>query len=697
MLIQNKKRLKFNPFLLISALLFIICTTSVAAYPVSVTDSKGNHLKIFKTPHKVISLVPSATQIIFEIGAKEHIHAITYHDITLAGAFDKQIIGGFFLPSIDKIKTAKPDMIILSTLHQDIIEKFQNTECKIFIFDTTTIESAYKNIEVLGKIFNREQAAQKIIKKNKAELNHIKQKLAKINHLKHKRVIRLMGKNTIMTPGTDSFQTRIIRAAGGIAPDFGKKGSIVSVTKQEWIKFNPQVIYGCGPDKEAAKKFFSKPGWKDVDAVKKGQIYYFPCDLTCRASTHTGYFVSWLSSMIYTDEFAKAKNTILPITITRSKPFEIDLDYIKSASINYSHIYDFENKTLVVDFQKDQTIISTLEGQRDHILTVGNHYSPPPTWAPGHHLGIEHIRSSILKAMGKNQQTASFLMTGADMDNLSVKTKVFKEMKVVALVTAGVMSNAVRMSKDTGDFYEPGTINVIIMTNMRLSTRAMTRAIIAGTEAKTAALEDMDIRSSYTPLINAATGTGTDNIMVVQGEGQLVENAGGHSKMGELIAKAVYDGVSEAILKQNKITADRHLFQRLKERKISIFQLVSNVNCDCINNTSGTPNRLAQVVEHLLLEPQYASFLESAMAISDEYEKGLVKDLFFFQKWCRTIAGDIAGKNIEEIKIHVMDDHIPVTLKTAFDAIFTGALAKLNTDGSNPDKSNQGKSTHENN
>lgn len=691
--IQNKKTLEFNSFILIPALVILLFAASVAAYPVSIRDSKGNNLKFLKTPQKVISLVPSATQILFEIGAQKNVHAITYHDITLAGAAGKPIIGGFFLPAIDKIKMAKPDMIILSPLHKDIIKKFQDTECKIFIFNTDTIESAYKNITVLGKIFDREQAAQKVIEKNKAELTHIKQKLANIDQLKKKRVIRLMGKDTIMTPGNDSFQTRIIRAAGGIAPDFGKKGNIISVTKDEWIKFNPQVIYGCGPDKAAAENFFSKPGWKDVDAVKTGQIYYFPCDLTCRASTHTGYFVSWLSSMIYTDAFAKPENTILPATITQSKPVEIDLDYIKSASIHYSHIYDFENKTLVVDFQRDQTIISTLEGQRDHILTVGNHYSPPPTWAPGHQLGIDHIRSSILTAMGKEKQTASFLMTGADMDNLSVTTKVFKKMKVVALVTAGVMSNAVRMSQDIGAFYEPGTINIILLTNMRLSKRAMARAIIAGTEGKTAALEDMDIRSTYTPLIHEATGTGTDNILVVQGEGQQIDNAGGHSKMGELIAKAVYDGVREAVLKQNHITADRHIFQRLKERKISIFQLASNVTCDCMNQTSKTKNRFAEVVEHLILDPQYASFLESALAISDEYEKGLIRNLSLFQEWCRTIAGDIAGTDIEKINHHITDEHIPVTLKTALNAIFTGAMKKIELEKIKPEK----ELTHENN
>ena len=674
MQLQMKKQFSIHTCILILTGLLIFCATSFAAYPVSVQDSKGNYFNFSRPPHQVVSLVPSVTEILFRIGAKDFVKGITYHDITLAGAADNQIVGGFFLPSIDKIEDINPDMIILSSIHKDVIERFKNTECNLFIFQNDTIANSYKTIATLGKLFDREKQAQKIIEINKAEINHIKQKLAKINNLRKKRVIRLMGRETIMTPGSTSFQNEIIRAAGGIPPDFGKKGNIVSVTKEEWVAFNPQVIYGCGPDKEAAENFFSRPGWKDVDAIKNHQIYYFPCDLTCRASTHTGYFASWLSSVIYTKEFSNPENDIRPTGIHRSKPVEIDLEYIKSAAIAYSNIYDFENKTLIIDFKSPQSIVSTLEGGRDNIMSVGNHFSPPPTWGPGHNSGIDHINTSILKAVQRRKETTSFLITGADMDNLSIQSQTYKDMKVYALVTAGVMGNAVRMSKDMGTFYEPGTINIIILTNMKLSKRAMTRAIISVTESKTAALEDMDIRSSYTPLINEATGTGTDNILVVQGSGREIDNTGGHTKMGELMAKAVYAGVKEAVLKQNGILAKRNVFQRLKERKISLYQLMTGANCGCEENRSD----FAALVEQLLLEPEYAAFIESSLAISDEYEKGLIKNLTSFNMWCKKIATHIAGVDIKEIKDMISDDSLPITLKTALDAILTGAQARLN-------------------
>jgi iron complex transport system substrate-binding protein len=154
------------------------------------------------------------------------------------------------------------------------------------------------------------------------QIDLIAKKLGKAVTGKRKRVIRLMGRKTVMTPGNDSFQNELIRLAGGEPPDFGRSGSVIDVSKDEWIAFNPELIYGCGGDRQTAEAFFSRPGWDQVDAVKNNQVHYFPCELTCRAATHSGYFVQWLASIIYMDEFARAENDIQPVKMTASVPLK---------------------------------------------------------------------------------------------------------------------------------------------------------------------------------------------------------------------------------------------------------------------------------------------------------------------------------------------------------------------------------------
>ena len=670
-----KQRSNNITFLLIFFILFATFWSPAPtfSYPVTFTDSGGNIITIEKRPSRVVSLVPAITEIVFRIGAGDAVKAVTYHDTYPPEAATKEIVGGFFSPSLRAIEKIEPDVIFVSRTHKRIREKFGHGRCRLINLEANSISDIYANINLIGRIFNREKDAARIICRIKNELRIIAGKVAGIPQSERKRVIRLMGRDQVMTPGDDSFQNEYIRLAGGIPPKLNKNENIVVVTKKEWMRFNPQVIYGCGGDRETAKKLFDRPGWKDVEAVKNDKIFFFPCDLTCRASTRAGYFVSWLSARIYEDKFSKKEEQVLKDRAFRSRKLNLDLDYVKDVRISYSTIHDFSNKTLIIDFTKPLSLVSTLEGECKGIKSIGNHYSSPPCWGIGHKLGLKEIRKRVYEVIGKSEDTAGFLFTGADMDNLAIKKERFRDMEVYALVTAGVKSNAVRMSADEGRFYEPGTINIIILPNMKLSPRAMIRAIISATEAKTAALQDLDIRSSYTPRIHQATGTGTDNIIVVEGEGIQVDNSGGHSKMGELIASAVYGAVQEAVYRQNGIIAQRNIFQRLKDRKISLFGLVSVDECECGVEKSDLVSRL----EEILLQPRYASFVESSFAISDDYESGLIADLSSYELSCKKVAGEIAGKEIVNMKEVTETEDMPLVLRMTVNALLNGIYYRI--------------------
>ena len=413
-------------------------------------DDGGNTIVISKPPRRVVSLVPSVTEILYKIGAGDTIKAVTYHDVYPVENAQKQIVGGYFSPSLDIIASEKPDLIFHSALHQDLKERFKNSHVQLVELETRSMADSLKKILLLGKIFQKEPQAQQLVQSIEKQLHTISEKVAKIPAIDRLRVIRLMGRDKVMTPGDGSFQNEMIRAAGGIPPHLGREGAVTPISREEWIRFNPQVIYGCGGDRKTAEAFFDLPGWKDVDAVKNGRIFYFPCALTCRAATNTGNFVGWLSSRIYADQFSRKASQVQDDKILRSRKLRIDLPYVKDARITYSTINDFPNKSLVIDFTKPQTIVSTLEGERRGIRTVGNHYSPPPCWGIEHQKGLALSRALVYNVLQVSADTASFLFTGADMDYIAVAHKKFRDMEVYALVTAGVKSNALRMGKDEG-------------------------------------------------------------------------------------------------------------------------------------------------------------------------------------------------------------------------------------------------------
>ncbi|MGD9506377.1 MAG: adenosylcobinamide amidohydrolase [Syntrophobacteraceae bacterium] len=655
--------------------------SALAAYPISFTDPTGAEVVASKRPERVVSLVPGVTEMLFALGAGDAVAGVTWHDRVPADAGDKAIVGGFASPSLERIEALQPDVIFLSPLHKEVRERFVGKSCLLVDLETRSLEEVCVNIELLGSMFDREKEAGELVRRIQEELDLVARKIKKIPGERRLRVMRLMGRDKLMAPGDDSFQNEFIRAAGGVPPHWGKGGSVVDISLEEWKRFNPQVVYGCTDDRKLMEDVLSKDGWKDVDAVRNGKVYYFPCELTCRASSHTAYFVEWLASMLYENEFASPGNLVLKEGLIGSKPIDLPLSFVKSARVDEANVFDFPNKALVIDFRKPGRILSTLEGERAGITTVGNIGSPPPCWGVSHILGLDASRKRTYKAFGKSARNCSFLFTGANMDNLSVRSASFRQMTVYALVTAGVEGNAVRMSKDEGLYYEPGTINIILLSNMRLSPRAMTRAVISATEAKTAALQDIDARSGGSPLLWQATGTGTDEIVVVEGEGKLLDNSGGHSKLGELIARAVYDGVREAIARQNCMVGDRNVLRRLHERRVSPYELLSV--CPCFQGQEDGDGLAAlQGLEEILMEPRYAAFVESALAIADAQERGQVVNLDAFELWSRKMAEEIAGGPIAQWQDMAPDKSVPPALRMALDAVLNGLSHRLKENAS---------------
>jgi len=383
---------------------------------------------------------------------------------------------------------------------------------------------------------------------------------------------------------------------------------------------------------------------------------------------NAGDFVSWLSARVCTREFAKKENLVMEEKVVSEKSVDVRLDYVESAKALDTKVYGFDNQTLLIDFTEPMEVLSTLEGPCSGILSVVNHYLPPTCWDVSHQLSIGELKKRVHSVIGRPEEKGSLLFTGVKMDNLSVQKTSHKGMTVYVLVTAGVTTNALRMSVDDGAYYEPGTINTIILTNMKLSGRAMARAIVSATEAKTAAMQDLDIRSGSQPGKHQATGTGTDNMIVVQGKGTSIENAGGHSKMGELIAKAVYQGVRESVRLQDGKVGPRNVFQRLKERNLSTYDLARACAEDC----GGDASELAGKLEELLLQKRYAGLIEAALSLSDARGRGLVSDLSLHESSCQQVAAEIAGTEGCEVKSLSLPSDMPPVLRTSLNALLNG-------------------------
>ena len=245
-----------------------------------------------------------------------------------------------------------------------------------------------------------------------------------------------------------------------------------------------------------------------------------------------------------------------------SREIRLLLENVK-AEILY-HIYQkYEVNTLLVSFGAKRRVLSTWEGFKI-VRFVANSYHPNGLSEVTMH-NYDEFEDKFPLNLGIPRADLALLSTGANMDNLAVCEKSYRDLIVCCLATGGV-GNALRSGVDVTNWVEQdgtyvntlGTINIILLTNTTLTDGAMARAIITGTEAKTAALQDMDARSSVSP-DNQATGTGTDNMIIVSGTDpdKKIRFTGGHSKIGELIGVSTKIAVAETIRKHETALATK--------------------------------------------------------------------------------------------------------------------------------------------
>jgi adenosylcobinamide hydrolase len=192
----------------------------------------------------------------------------------------------------------------------------------------------------------------------------------------------------------------------------------------------------------------------------------------------------------------------------------------------------------------------------------------------------------------------------------------------VSVVATGGCTHAESAGEQNQPQPAAGTINVIVLIDGNPTEACMVSSIITATEAKTAALKELDVRSLYTG--KAATGTPTDAIVVAKtGRGEEIVYSGPASELGQLIACCAKQAVKEAVAKApiGGYPLGRSIEKRFAERHLDIaklaFELAKVKSLDQDEKTIAAElNRLLK--ENVVL----ASALFAAADLSREFEEG---------------------------------------------------------------------------
>ncbi|WP_413998945.1 ABC transporter substrate-binding protein [Flavobacterium sp. W1B] len=173
-------------------------------------DQIGNEHTFEKSPQRIISLVPSQTELLCDLGLEDRIVGITkfcVHPYHLKST--KKIVGGTKKVHYEKIRLLQPDIIICNKEEntKEIVEELRKI-CPVWVTDIITIEDNFKMITDFGQLFNCRIEAQKWNDKLAFALSDFK------NFIKDKAIAKVtyfIWKTPYMVAGSNNFINELLR------------------------------------------------------------------------------------------------------------------------------------------------------------------------------------------------------------------------------------------------------------------------------------------------------------------------------------------------------------------------------------------------------------------------------------------------------------------------------------------------------
>ena len=174
------------------------------------TDQLGNTITLNHTPQRIVSLVPSITELLFDLGLEDRIVGITkfcVHPYHLKST--KKIIGGTKKVHVEKIRLLQPDIIIANKEEntEEIVASLQDI-CPVWVSNIITIEDSLLMIEEFGKLFSVRTTARQWIDKISFGLADF---IAYMADKDVKRAAYFIWKEPYMVAGGDTFINEILR------------------------------------------------------------------------------------------------------------------------------------------------------------------------------------------------------------------------------------------------------------------------------------------------------------------------------------------------------------------------------------------------------------------------------------------------------------------------------------------------------
>lgn len=268
--------------------LMLISTKEMLALKIEnnfIKDNYGNSIEI-KEYNKLIVLDPAVVETIYLLNGEEKIVAIGKTAMSKIYPEEKtkdlESVGNISKPSLEKILSYTPDLVILNGMSTKTGETLKSLKIPYLINEAGNIQEILDNINAYGEILGKKEESKKLYEDSAAKLDELKEKI-KNKPLGLKGTVLysvspMMGFNSKTLPG------EVLELLGVENITNSLTGERPIISQEFLLKENPDFLAGAMSIKSVDDIKNSNPAIKEIKAGQKNNIFIVDSNKILRGS-----------------------------------------------------------------------------------------------------------------------------------------------------------------------------------------------------------------------------------------------------------------------------------------------------------------------------------------------------------------------------------------------------------------------------
>jgi iron complex transport system substrate-binding protein len=240
-----------------------------------VTDELGRTVVVPDQPQRIVCLTPSLTETVYELGAGDLIAGVSDFTTFPAEARSKPSVGGLIDPSVEKIVSLQPDLILMATRlnRQETTQQLEELAIPVYVVDPQGLDGVLKMVGSVGEAINRTERARALVKRLTDKRDGVTRR---VKALPRPRVLVVIWYDPVLTAGSRAFMTDAINAAGAESVTADIPQAWPQISMEQVVQRSPELLllirelHG-GITLDVLK---ARAGWDRLEAVRSARVIY---------------------------------------------------------------------------------------------------------------------------------------------------------------------------------------------------------------------------------------------------------------------------------------------------------------------------------------------------------------------------------------------------------------------------------------